>query len=154
VVAEKNLVLLEAALNHSEGKAMTPFFIVETSSQFDETCNNLKKAVINHGYGLLAMHDLGATLRQKHMSFSENCCVFEICDPEQAAKVLALDISVCMALPCRISVFTDNGETKMGMLKLADIVSDINGPSELTEVIGDVESAVTALMLEAASMNS
>jgi len=42
----------------------------------------------------------------------------------------------------------------MGMLKLADIVSDINGPSELTEVIGDVESAVTALMLEAASMNS
>jgi hypothetical protein len=59
-----------------------------------------------------------------------------------------------MALPCRISVFTDNGETKMGMLKLADIVSDINGPSELAEVIRDVESAVTALMLEAASMNS
>ena len=154
MVAEKNLLLLEAALNHSEDQVMTPFFIVETSSQFDEACNNLKETVINHGYGLLAMHDLGATLRQKHMSFSENCCVFEICDPEQAAKMLALDISVCMALPCRISVFTDNGETKMGMLKLADIVSDINGPSELAEVIGDVESAVTALMLEAASMNS
>ena len=133
---------------------MTPFFIVDTSSQFDEACNNLKEAVINHGYGLLAIHDLGATLRKKHMIFSENCAVFEICDPEQAAKVLELDISVCMALPCRISVFTDNGETKMGMLKLADIVSDINGPSELTEVIGDVESAVTALMLEAASMIS
>jgi uncharacterized protein (DUF302 family) len=133
---------------------MTPFFILETASQFNEACNSLKEAVINHGYGLLAIHDLGATLRQKNMSFSENCCVFEICDSEQAARVLALDISLCMALPCRISVFTDNGETRMGMLKLADIVSDMNGPSELTEVIGDVESAVTALMLEVASMNS
>ncbi len=133
---------------------MTPFFIVETTSQFEEACNSLKEAVINHGYGLLAIHDLGTTLREKHMSVSENCCVFEICDPLQAAKVLALDISACIALPCRISVFTDNGETKMGMLKLADIVSDINGASELTEVIGDVESAVTALIREAATMKS
>jgi uncharacterized protein (DUF302 family) len=154
VGAQKNLLLLVAALNHSEGQAMTPFFIVETTSQFEEACNSLKEAVINHGYGLLAIHDLGTTLREKHMSVSENCCVFEICDPLQTAKVLALNISVCMALPCRISVFTDNGETKMGMLKLADIVSDINGASELTEGIGDAESAVKALMLEAATMNS
>ena len=33
------------------------------------------------------------------------------------AKVLATDMRLNMALPCRISVYTENAETKIGLIK-------------------------------------
>jgi len=44
----------------------------------------------------------GATLRSKGIDFEEECRVFEVCNPVQAAKVLASDMRLNMALPCRI----------------------------------------------------
>jgi uncharacterized protein (DUF302 family) len=67
---------------------MKPFVIRETTKSFEEACSDLKAAVARHDFGLLAVHDLAATLRSKNISFPENCRVFELCNPHQAAKVL------------------------------------------------------------------
>jgi len=60
--------------------------------------------------------DLGATLRSKGLAFDEECKVFEVCNPGQAAKVLSIDMRLNMALSCRISVFTEKGKTKLGLI--------------------------------------
>jgi uncharacterized protein (DUF302 family) len=86
---------------------MKPFFILDTPKSFETACSDLMAAVASHDFGLLAIHDLATTLRSKNINFQENCRVFEVCNPQQAAKVLKTDMSLNMVLPCRISVYTE-----------------------------------------------
>jgi len=88
--------------------------IVETPKTFARAAIDLEAAVNRHGFGVLHVHDLGATLRGKGIAFAEDCKVFEVCNPMQAARVLAAEMRLNMALPCRISVFTEDGRTKNG----------------------------------------
>lgn len=71
---------------------MNPFFIVETTLTLDQASSALEAAVVAHGFGVLGHHDLGATLRAKGLPFPEQCRVYEVCQPQQAARVLGADM--------------------------------------------------------------
>ena len=61
------------------------YYIVETNKSFSQAAIDLDAAVKKHGFGVLHVHDLGATLRSKGIAFAEECKVFEVCNPAQAA---------------------------------------------------------------------
>lgn len=92
------------------------FYIVESEKDFDRAATDLDAAVKRRGFGVLYVHDVGATLRAKGVDFPEKCRIFEVCQPAHAAKVMAADIRLNMALPCRISVYTEKGATRIGMV--------------------------------------
>lgn len=125
------------------------YYIVETGKTFDLAVADLESAVKNHGFGVLHVHDLGNTLRSKGISFDEQCKVFEVCNPLQAARVLATDMRLNMALPCRISVFTENGKTKIGLIKPAPMLATLSGDAALLQVAKEVEEK-TILMVDEA----
>lgn len=62
------------------------YYIVETAKSFTQATTDLETAVKTHGFGVLHIHDLGATLRSKGIAFSEQCKVFEVCNSGQAAN--------------------------------------------------------------------
>lgn len=130
---------------------MKPFFILDTNKPFDETCSDLKSVITAHDFGLVAVLDLAATLRSKNIGFVENCRVFEVCNPQQAAKLLQLDMSLSMVLPCRISIYTESGQTKIGMPKPVDMLRDLCGFPEVNDITQKVDSGLTAGILDAAS---
>ena len=78
------------------------YYIVESDKSFDQASTDLETAVKRHSFGVLHVHDLGATLRSKGIEFDDQCKIFEVCNPGQAAKVLSTDMRLNMALPCRI----------------------------------------------------
>lgn len=125
------------------------YYIVETEKSFDQASADLDSAVGRHGFGVLHVHDLGATLRSKGIDFEEQCKVFEVCNPVQAAKVLSADMRLNMALPCRISVFTDSGKTKIGLIKPVQMLSSLSQEAALVEVSEEVE-AKTIMMVDEA----
>jgi uncharacterized protein (DUF302 family) len=125
------------------------YYIVETPKTFDLAAADLESAVKNHGFGVLHVHDLGNTLRSKGIAFEEQCKVFEVCNPLQAARVLATDMRLNMALPCRISVFTENGKTKIGLIKPAPMLATLSGDATLLQVAKEVEEK-TILMVDEA----
>jgi len=125
------------------------YYIVETAKTFDLAAADLESAVKNHGFGVLHVHDLGNTLRSKGIAFEEQCKVFEVCNPLQAARVLATDMRLNMALPCRISVFTENGKTKIGLIKPAPMLATLSGDATLLQVAKEVEEK-TILMVDEA----
>ncbi len=116
------------------------YYIVETEKSFEQAAEDLDAAVKEHGFGVLHTHDLGATLRSKGIQFEEDCKVFEVCNPAQAAKVLSTDMRLNMALPCRISVFTDKGKTNIGLIKPAQMLSSLSQDPTLVEVSEEVEA--------------
>ena len=123
------------------------YYIVETGKSFDQASVDLEAAVKNRGFGVLHVHDLGATLRAKGVEFTEDCKVFEVCNPVQAAKVLSSDMRLNMVLPCRISVFTEKGKAYIGFVRPRQMLSALSKDPELTRVAAEVEET-TITMLE------
>ena len=115
------------------------YYIVESDKSFQQASADLEAAVKHHGFGVLHVHDLGATLRSKGIQFEHECKVFEVCNPVQAAKVLARDMQLNMALPCRISVFAEQGRTKIGLIRPIQMLSALSQDPELLKIAKEVE---------------
>ena len=131
---------------------MDPFFQIDTSRPFEEACAALQASLPAHGFGVLAVHDLGATLRSKGIAFPEQCRVFEVCNPQQAAQVLAANMALNMALPYRISVYTQNGTTRIGMIRPEAMLSALSSDPELAEVARQVEASTMAIIRASAAV--
>lgn len=125
------------------------YYIVETQKTFEQASSDLESAVKNHGFGVLHVHDLGSTLRSKGIAFEEQCKVFEVCNPMQAAKVLATDMRLNMALPCRISVFTEGGKTRIGLIKPEQMLATLSQDAALLQVAAEVEEKTIRMVDEA-----
>ena len=125
------------------------YYTVESTKTFEQASTDLDAAVKRHNFGVLHVHDIGNTLRSKGQDFTENCRVFEVCNPAQAAKVLASDMRMNMALPCRISVYTEKGKTKIGMIKPIDMLALLSKDPALTAVAKEVDEKTTLMINEA-----
>ncbi|MDO8270622.1 MAG: DUF302 domain-containing protein [Gammaproteobacteria bacterium] len=125
------------------------YYIVETNKAFVQAADDLDAAVKRNGFGVLHIHDLGNTLRSKGIPFIEECRIFEVCNPGQAAKVLSTDMRLNMALPCRISVFTENGATRIGVIKPAAMLAALSDEPALVEIAQQVEDKIIQMVEEA-----
>jgi uncharacterized protein (DUF302 family) len=125
------------------------YYIVESDKSFDQAATDLEAAVKRNDFGVLHIHDLGSTLRSKGIAFAENCKVFEVCNPGQAGKVLATDMRLNMALPCRISVYTEQGKTMIGMIKPVPMLAALSQDASLVKVAQEVEARTKKMMDEA-----
>jgi uncharacterized protein (DUF302 family) len=131
--------------------ATTPLVVVNTKQTFEAACKALEAAIPTHGFGLLGIHDLGDTLRRKGIAFAEQCHIFEVCQPQQAARVLAADLRLNMALPCRLSVYTEAGATKIGMISPVAMLAGLSSEPELQVVAAEVEATTRAIIDTAAA---
>jgi uncharacterized protein (DUF302 family) len=125
------------------------YYTVASNKTFEQASADLDAAVKRHGFGVLHVHDLGATLRSKGIAFENECRVFEVCNPAQAAKVLASDMRLNMALPCRISVFTDRGRTQIGLIKPVQMLAALSDDPALAQVAREVEDKTIRMVDEA-----
>ena len=125
------------------------YYIVETKKSFKEAVLDLEGAVSKHDFGVLHIHDLGTTLRNKGIAFQEQCKVFEVCNPKHSSVVMGIDIRVNMALPCRISVYTENNQVKIGFIKPVPMLQTLSDDSEMTKVANQVQDAIMAMVEEA-----
>ena len=126
------------------------YYIVQTSKSFDQAVEDLDAAVKAHQFGVMHIHDIGNTLRSKGVEFAERCKVFEVCNPHQAAKVMEADMSMNMALPCRISVYTEKGKTRIGMIRPQQMLGLLSTDPALGVVAAEVEAAAIKMIDEAA----
>jgi len=125
------------------------YYIVESEKSFEQASIDLEAAVKRHQFGVLHVHDLGGTLRSKGVAFSDECKVFEVCNPGQAAKVMGLDMRLNMALPCRISVYTEQGQTRIGLIKPAEMLAGLSQDPALLQIANEVEAQTLQMVNEA-----
>jgi uncharacterized protein (DUF302 family) len=108
--------------------------------------SDLESAVVQHGFGVMHIHDLSGALRKKGFEFAEECKVFEICHPGHAFKVLSVDMRLNMALPCRVSVYTEKGKTQIGIIQPAPMLMSLSQDQSLTEVAKEVQEKITEMI--------
>lgn len=123
--------------------------MVESRKPLDRVAKDLEAAVARHKFGVLGVHDLKAKMAEKGVAFARECRVFEVCNPQQARKVLEQNMEISTALPCRISVYEEDGKTRLATIKPTALI-ELYGTLPLKSVAEEVEATLMAIMAEAA----
>lgn len=110
---------------------------------------SLQTAVEANHFGVMQVHNLKETMNKKGVDFAHECLIFEVCQPQQARKVLDENMSVCTALPCRISVYEEGGKAILATLKPTTLLALFNTP-QLKSVAQEVEDTILKIMQAAA----
>jgi len=124
---------------------------VSTDKSMSGTADALCAAVQANHFSVMQVHDLKETMAKKGVEFSHECLIFEVCQPQQAKKVLDESMSISTALPCRISVYEKGGRTILATLKPTTLLAMFKLP-HLEAVAKEVEAAIVKIMNEAASV--
>jgi uncharacterized protein (DUF302 family) len=123
---------------------------VPTNKTVSDAASALQTAVEANRFGVMQIHNLKETMTKKGVEFAQECLIFEVCQPLQAKKVLDADMSISTALPCRISIYEEDGKTILATLKPTTLLAMFN-VSQLKEVAQEVEDTIVKIMKEAAS---
>ncbi|MGB9606565.1 MAG: DUF302 domain-containing protein [Bryobacteraceae bacterium] len=124
-------------------------FELETRKSLDELDRDLQQAAARHNFGVLAVHNIRETMQKKGVDYRGECVIYEVCNPQQARKVLEANPAISTALPCRISVYRSGETCKLATLRPTAVLALFGNP-ELEAVAREVEAAIRAIMSEAA----
>jgi len=109
----------------------------------------LEEAVKRNKFGVLHVHDLQKTLKEKGVDFPNACRILEVCNPQRAVQVLKEDMGMNIALPCRISVYQEGGKTKIGMIRPTALLALFPGAAALKTVAEEVKRETMRMIDEA-----
>ena len=121
-------------------------YVVSSDKSVEQATTDLEEAVRRNGFGVLHQYDLKKTLAGKGVELPHECRILDVCNPQQAARVLTADMGMNVALPCRVSVYEDGGQTRIGMVKPTAMLASLSDSLELRSVAEDVELAITRMI--------
>ncbi|UXH43463.1 DUF302 domain-containing protein [Rossellomorea vietnamensis] len=110
----------------------------DVSMNVKDAVSAVEASLKEESFGVLWNLDLAAKLQDKGLDFNEEVVVLEVCNPHEAKKVLEESMLVSYFLPCKVTVYTEKGTTKIGMAK----------PSKLIEMVDNDELKRLALEIE------
>ena len=125
-------------------------FKLPTEKTVSEAADALQAAVLANHFGVMQVHNLKETMNKKGVAFTRECLIFEVCQPQQAKKVLDQNMGISTALPCRISIYEEEGKTILAALKPTTLLAMFNVP-KLKGVAQEVEDTMIKIMKAAAS---
>ena len=130
---------------------MTTLISVDSEKPLVRLREDLPRACASRKFGVLNVHDLRQKLHEKGVDFARGALVFDVCNPQQAKKVLDARTEIATALPCRIAAFElpEPGRTRLATIRPTQLVGLFGAP-ELAAVAEDVERTLAAIMEEAA----
>lgn len=113
-------------------------FIEKSEKSVQGVVDSILEVLPECGFGLQHIHNVKNKLNEKGVDFQNECQILDICNPNIANSFLSEDMTLSTIMPCKISVFTDKGETTISMVSLAQLVDDIN--PDLIEVAEETQA--------------
>lgn len=102
-------------------------YTINTNQTVEEAIKSLETSLKEESFGVLWNFDIKETLQNKGFEYDQSYHVLEVCNPKEAKEILSRNQMAGYFLPCKIVVFEDAGETKIGMprpTKLIEMVDD------------------------------
>jgi len=113
-------------------------YTVETKKSINEAVTSLETNLKEEKFGVLWMFDIKDKLQEKGLDFNQEYKVLEVCNPHEAQRILNENLLVGYFLPCKIVVYSDNGQTKIGMPRPTALIKLVNN-DEIIKLAKDIE---------------
>lgn len=124
------------------------FYIVESSKSFHEATFDLEPVVQRLGFVVLHTHKLGEILQHKGIDIDEECQVFDVGNYRYMERMLAIDPKLGLMLPWRILVFTEDGATKIGLIRPARLLAAFGDQPGLARLLDEIEEKLILIVDE------
>ena len=118
-----------------------------SEKSFTDVVAAFERLVPENQFRILHTHDVQATLAEKGFQRGP-LKIIEVCNAGFAHKALQINIDVALFMPCRYTVYEQNGKTTVS-LGLPTLISQMLPETEFRALAKDVESKLTAIMHEA-----
>ena len=128
---------------------MDMMYVRDVQGSLEDTGARLEAAVKAHRFGVIGVIDLKGKMREKGVDFGPACRIYEVCNPHKAKEVLENDMRISTALPCRISLYEEDGKVRLATM-LPSAMLGMLGAADLDAVAAEVETAIKAMIDEAA----
>ncbi len=132
----------------------SPFFETSTSLEQADVLRKLEKVAGEHGFGIIAVHDMQATYRKAGHTFPP-CAIVELCRPAESFEALSKDIRMGHMVPKAILVFRDEeqGRTVLSVMKndiekLAEIFPRVNIKSLSPMIMQELQEVMEETVAE------
>ena len=123
-------------------------YTIETDRAFDEVVADVEKFTAEKMFRVLHIHDVQATLKEKGFQ-RESLKIIELCNAKFAYEALGRDVSVSLFMPCKITVYTENGKTMLKAMRPKAIAAFLPDAG-LEELAAEVENTVLEITDRAA----
>ena len=91
-------------------------YTANTTKVFDEAVLSVQDEIVKAGMRVLYIHDVQATLAEKGFE-RESFKIVEFCNAKFANEFLNIDIKIGLCLPCKINIYTKDGQTVISGLR-------------------------------------
>jgi uncharacterized protein (DUF302 family) len=117
-----------------------------STSPVPELVSRIEKAAAANEFGVLNIIDLKARMAEKGVAFDGECTILEICNPALAQAVLSRYPAVSTSLPCRVSVYLNDGHVAVGTVKPTVLLGSYPNGDDLAETARKVEDALIRII--------
>ncbi len=124
-------------------------YTVESDKSCYEAAVDLEEVVLRLGFTLLRTCDEGEALRSRGLACDEELRIIEVTSPRLTESLLACDMRLGLALPWRIAVFTEEGTTRLGLLRPSVLLPGLSARPEVARLAGGFEDKLRQAIDEA-----
>ena len=125
-------------------------YVQEVFGSVDDIVGKIEQAAKDNDFGVLDIHDLKQKMASKGVDFAPECRIVEVCNPHKAKEVLENNMAISTALPCRISVYEEDGKVKIATIRPTYMLNLFDSPG-LKSVAQSVEETIIKIISVALS---
>ena len=119
----------------------------KTGNSFDEVVAKIEELTASKQFRVLHVHNVQQTLKDKGFE-REPYKIIEICNAKFAYTALGVTPDVGLFLPCKINVYTKDGETVITAMN-PKMISEFFDDPKLKELADEVDKIVRSIVDEA-----
>jgi len=119
-------------------------YTVESDKTFDAISTALEKISPEHGFNVLAVHNVKETLAGKGFEIAP-LKIYEVCNAGFAYKALGNDINVAMFMPCKIIIRPEGDKTRLTLVR-PSMIAEMLPEAGLNDLTTDVEKQLIGIL--------
>ncbi|WP_417325390.1 DUF302 domain-containing protein [Halarcobacter sp.] len=100
-------------------------YIKDSSKSVQEVVDTICEKASNYKFGVLHIHNVKETLNSKGVEFDDECQILDVCNPGVAKEFLTVNRNLSSIMPCKISVYSKDGQTSVVMNPVEDLARPI-----------------------------
>jgi uncharacterized protein (DUF302 family) len=98
---------------------------VQTTHSLEDIKQTLEEKAKDVGFSVLTSYAFKEILESKGFPIEKDITVFELCTPKAAQQLLTQIPEISVYLPCRISVYEENGTSTLATIGFEDILNAV-----------------------------
>lgn len=121
---------------------------IESNKDFEQVVQAVQEKSKEKGFGVMSVHEVHKILESKGMPINYKCTIVEICQSKVANTLFSKRAEISTAMPCRISVYEQNGKVVLSTIAPTELLNMYN-TEEFEELAKEIEDTIKTIMEEA-----